>query len=285
MVTFKGKASSLESQLPPHQPLSKAGLAGSASDCQAFKSFVGTNFAAKETEECFCQCPLFAEVNMSLSSSGPCCSWHLSLPQLCSPWLTPFRSQLRQKQGNPRFPAGPSCLPAPGMARTSQGGCSASASLFALCAVARGKTGWEMFSLDGKVDCVFVSKLLTLSTCAGGSSLKVPGTRGCPLKCFSEERSAPTRLYWVSPPAADLQLGSSIIGWRDRNLRKWGLSLQGHAASKRHRCEWNRGPYPLCYFASPVRFISRFFLIITLCITQGTAARFPADLFSLQQAE
>lgn len=42
------------------------------------------------------------------------------------------------------------------------------ARLFVLCASVPGKTGWEMFGLDGKVDCIFVSKLLGLLICAGG---------------------------------------------------------------------------------------------------------------------
>lgn len=145
----------------------------------------------KETEGHSFQCPLFfAEVNMSLFSSGLCCSWHRPLPLLCSQWLMTFRCQIRQKPGNCGSQAAGLCpARALRMARTSQGG------LLQECPAACGKTGREMFGLDGKVDCPFVWKLLNLPTCTSGVF--------SPLKCFSEERSAPTWLYCVSLPVAN----------------------------------------------------------------------------------
>lgn len=187
-------------QRPPPQPLSKVGLAGSTSDCQGFKPFVSTNFAVQETEERPCQCPLFfAEVNMSSSSSGPCCSWRPSPPLLCSHWLMTFRWQLRQKQGNRGSQPAWFCpSPALRMARTSQGG--QLNEYQAVCTVCAGSwNNWVgsapawMGKLIGLG--TLVSKLLNLSTCTGGVfSL---------LKCFSEERGAPTWLYCISPPVAN----------------------------------------------------------------------------------
>lgn len=42
----------------------------------------------------------FAEVNVSSSSWGAFCSWHLSRPLLCSHWLINFRWHLHQQPGN-----------------------------------------------------------------------------------------------------------------------------------------------------------------------------------------
>lgn len=150
---------------------------------------MATDFAVKETEERFCQCPLFAEVNMSLSSWGPCCSWHLSPPQLCSRWRTPFRSQRRQKQGNPGSPGGRSasprkCQDLPGRLPSQ---CQA------LCAVSTGswkKLGGKRSAWMGKLMC-FCFQTSEPFTLRWGPSLKVQGTALLPIEMFLGGKERP----------------------------------------------------------------------------------------------
>lgn len=121
------------SSSPDHTPLSPAVPRVGRSQRPAWQEapliakvavFRVRTVAVKESQGRRYRCPLFfAEVNVSLSSWGPCCSRHLSRPLLCSHWLMTFRWLIRQKQGNRGAQAAGLCpLPALGMAGTSPGG-------------------------------------------------------------------------------------------------------------------------------------------------------------------
>lgn len=204
---------------------------------------------------------------MSLSSSGPRCSWHLSLPLLCSHWLMTSPWQLCQKQGNCSQLAPLCALPGLGTPGPPREDWGTNARLFALCTAACGKTGRSMFSLDGKVDGTFVSNLLNLSAC--------PGVLW-PLKCFLEERSAPMWLSCVSPPVANCCWGVLLL----ESLKLEEVGVTPSRASTGHRCELNLEPYTRGYIASLMKYV----FMTTLCVTQDKLVQLPADLVSMQQS-
>lgn len=85
--------------------------------------------------------------------------------------------------------------------------------LFVLCALACGKTGWEMFSLDGKVDYVFVSKLPNLSTCTvvgwGGIFSESMGNSLLPVEMLLGGEERPHVVALGFSFSRELALGSS----------------------------------------------------------------------------
>ena len=89
---------------------------------------------------------------------------------------------------------------------------------------------------------MFVSKPLTLFSWRWESALNT-GSSLLPTETLLGGKGCPHVAVWRFSSSDKLLLGSSIVGWRDRNLTKLGLPLQGHMPSEWHRCELNLGPY------------------------------------------